>query len=305
MKIAITTSSFGQYSDTPLSLLDRAGIFYQINPLGRRLSASEVLKQASCCEGIIAGVEPLDRTVLSQLPRLKVISRCGVGIDNIDLEAAEELNIYVRNTPSGPTQAAAELTVCLILDALRLVSWHDRTVRSGNFTKRMGRLLAGKTIGIIGFGRIGQKVARILNLSFDCRILFSDKLITSHSWAEQVSLDEILQQADIISIHASGSTRILARKEFSRILNKKLVLVNAARGGLICESALEEFLQKNPDAHACLDVFENEPYKGSLAKMENITLTAHIGSYAMEARTQMELEAVSNLIQGFKEAGLI
>ena len=161
-KATITTTSFAKFDDQPLRLLEAFGIEIILNPYGRKHSGDEVVKLAVEAVGLIAGTESLNRSVLEKLPSLKVISRCGVGMDNVDLEAAEQLGVSVLNSPSGPTLAVAELTVGLILDLLRKATMMDREMRAVVWKKRMGNLLSGKQVGIIGFGRIGRKVAEML-----------------------------------------------------------------------------------------------------------------------------------------------
>ena len=162
MKIAITTSSFARYSDEPLKLLEQAGVEYVMNDKGRALTEEEAIQILEGCHGVAAGTEPLTKKVMDALPDLKVISRCGTGMDNVDRAYAAEKGIEVRNTPDGPTLAVAELTLGLILTLLRQVPHQDRELRSGVWKKRMGNLLHGKNVGIVGFGKIGQAVAHLL-----------------------------------------------------------------------------------------------------------------------------------------------
>ena len=138
MKVVISTSSFGVYDDRPLEELRRAGIDYELNPHGRKLKKDEVVEFSRGAAGIIAGTEKLDKEILKQLPDLKIISRCGAGLDNVDITFAENSGIRVFSTPYGPTKAVAELTICLILDLLRKVTPMDRQLRNGTWKKRMG-----------------------------------------------------------------------------------------------------------------------------------------------------------------------
>ena len=149
MKIAITTSSFARYSDEPLKLLEQAGVEYVMNDKGRALTEEEAIQVLEGCHGVAAGTEPLTKKVMDALPDLKVISRCGTGMDNVDRAYAAEKGIEVRNTPDGPTLAVAELTLGLILTLLRQVPHQDRELRSGVWKKRMGNLLHGKNVGIV------------------------------------------------------------------------------------------------------------------------------------------------------------
>ena len=301
MKILISTTTFGKHDPTPLEMLKAAGLEVSLNPHGRKLSGGEVVELATDSEGLIAGTEPLDAEVLKRLRGLKVISRCGVGLDNVDLEAAGQQGIQVFNTPYGPTAAVAELTVGLILALLRHVPRMDRDIRAGKWQKQMGNLLQDKKVGIIGFGRIGQKVADLL-LSLRAQVAYCDLAVnkTGHT---QLSLDELLSQSDIVSLHVSGGgndTPLLGYEELQR-MKKGSWLINCARGGVVDEEALYQVLKEGWLSGAAVDVFNQEPYAGPLAELDNVILTPHIGSYAIESRVEMEIQAARNLIEGLKE----
>ena len=307
MKIAITTTSFANFDNRPLQLLNNSGYEVVLNTYGRKLSGNEVVEIAKDATGLIAGTESLDRSVLKNLPCLKIISRCGAGMDNIDLVAAAELNIKVVNTPFGPTLAVAELTVGLILDLLRKTTLMDRKMRAGIWKKHMGNLLRGKRVGIIGFGRIGQKTGELLR-AFGCKIGYYDSITIEKLKdlkIERMELDELLRKSDIVTIHVSGKYEkpLLGAKEIE-MMKEGAWIVNVARGGVVDEKALLNALKDGRLAGAALDVFEKEPYNGPLKNLENIILTPHVGSYAKEARTQMEMQAAKNLVDGLKKTGL-
>ena len=251
---------------------------------------------------MIAGTEPLTRDVLKEARSLNVISRVGVGIDNIDLEAARESGIKIFYTPEAPTDAVAELTIGLILNALRRLNLADRNIRNGIWKKEMGSLFKGKTLGIVGFGRIGKRVAEIAK-SFGVDVIFSDVQKVETALAKQVFLEELLNSSDIVSIHASGKETIISKKGINQMKNGT-ILINAARGGMVDEEALYSALLSGKLSYAAIETFAKEPYNGKLAKLENIILTPHIGSYAREARIRMEIEAVENLIKGLGIVGL-
>jgi D-3-phosphoglycerate dehydrogenase / 2-oxoglutarate reductase len=300
MKIAITTSSFGKYDSSPLDRLKEANIQYVINPLGKKLSKKEIIQLAKDVDCIIAGTELLNKQVLNNLPKLKIISRCGVGTDNVDHVTAENLGIKVFNTPYGPTLAVAELTVGLILDLLRKVTQMDRELRTGVWKKWMGNLLHDKKIGMVGFGRIGQKVAKLL-LAFGVEIGYCDiSKVCCNLPCTCKELKDLLAWADIISLHLSSSREnelIFSENEIQQ-MKKGAWFVNVARGALVDEEALFKALKEGHLSGAALDVFEKEPYSGPLSTLENVILTPHIGSYALEARVFMEKQAVENLITG-------
>jgi len=297
--VFIATTSFGKPDPTPLEMLKSAGLEVSLNPYGRKLSREEVVELAANSEGIIAGTEPLDAEVLKKLKVLKVISRCGAGMDNIDLGAAKRQGIQVFNTPDSPTIAVAELTVGLILALLRHIPRMDREIRVGKWQKRMGNLLRGKKVGIIGFGRIGQKVAELI-LGLGAQVAYYDPAVNEAGYTS-MSLDELLSSSDIVSLHASGEggAPLLGHKEL-RSMKQGSWLINCARGGMVDEEALYQVLEEGWLAGAAVDVFAEEPYAGSLSKLDNVILTPHIGSYAIESRVKMEVQAVKNLIEGLK-----
>jgi D-3-phosphoglycerate dehydrogenase / 2-oxoglutarate reductase len=303
-KIVITTSSFGKEAGEILDLLRSRGFTVVLNPYGRALLKSEVLELCKDSVGIIAGTEKLEADTLELLARsadaansLKVISRCGTGLDSVDLVAAKRLGIAIFNTPDAPTLAVAELTVGLMLDLMRKVSLMDRAIRRGLWEKKMGNLLSGKTVGIIGFGRIGRKVASLLH-AFDCEIMFHDiNDGATVAYARRAALPELLEQSDIISIHVSSRKQLIGHNEL-RMMKQGSWLINVARGGVVDEDALRDAIDRGHLAGAALDVFGAEPYTGPLKTLEQVILTPHIGSYAKEGRIAMEREAVENLLKG-------
>ncbi|MDD5434873.1 MAG: phosphoglycerate dehydrogenase [Nitrospira sp.] len=295
-KIAITTTSFGQYDKSVLLPLEEQGFEIVINPYGRKLNKEEIEEICRDSIGIIAGTEKLDGQTLERLPLLKVISRCGTGMDNVDLDAAKRLNIKVCNTPDAPTVAVAELAIALMLNLMRKVSRMDSGIREGKWEKLMGNLLSGKKAGIIGCGRIGRKVAVLLKC-FQCDIAFYDPFVGSEVIdAAKMGLQELLEWADIVSVHVPGSsTTVIGEKEIG-YMKHGAWLVNLSRGEAVDEDALYQALKNNSLSGAGLDVFREEPYKGKLKELDNVVMTAHVGSYARESRIEMEQQAVKNLL---------
>lgn len=299
MKVFISTSSFGDFDSKPFEMLKAAGLEVQLNPYHRTLSKVESTSLGAQSEGLIAGTEVLDEEVLAKLECLRVISRCGAGLDNIALDVAKKRGIQVFSTPYGPTVAVAELTVALILSLLRHISWMDREMRVRKWQKHMGYLLQGKNVGIIGFGKIGQKVAELL-LGLGVQIAYCDPAVDEIKLGcIRMSLDKLLAWSDIVTIHASGKEPLLGHEEL-RKMRKGSWLVNCARGGMVDEKALYQLLKEGWLAGAALDVFDKEPYEGPLSELDNVILTCHIGSYAVESRVEMEAQAVKNLIEGLK-----
>ena len=304
MNVLISTSSFAEHSREPLDLLEARGIQYRLNAHGRKLKADEIASLVSDVDGLVAGTEPLTREVLQRAPRLKAISRCGTGLDNVDLAAAAELGIQVRNTPAAHVDAVAELSLAAILSALRHISEADRAIRAGTWRKPMGRLLRGRTIGLLGLGRVGKRLIELL-APFGVTVLATDPhedpaFATTYG-VRYVGLDELLEQSDVVSLHLPYSAEMHHLLDRSRLgrMRPGAVLVNCARGGLVDESALCDALRSGHLAGAHVDTFEQEPYQGPLTELANVTLSSHIGSYAVEGRIQMEREAVQNLLECF------
>jgi len=305
--VITTTSSFATESPESLKLIENNGLTIILNPWGRKLTEEELKKflEEYRPVAMLAGTEPITRSALDEAKSyLRVISRVGVGWDNVDREFAEQLGILVYRTEGVLAQAVAELTIGLILSALRSISSNDRLIRQGKWHKTMGGLLSGKVVGIIGFGHIGQRVGELVT-AFGAKVLYYDPQPMDTPWAQAVTLPELLSQAEIITIHASGREKILGPDELKKICKQGVVLVNTARGGLIDEAALQDCLKNGTVSFACLDVFEDEPYCGPLCSLENVILTPHVGSYAREARVLMEFTAVENLLNGLREVGVL
>ncbi len=301
-KILISTSSFNVENNKHIETLKNNGFEILLNPYGRRLTEAEVIQLLQDdVVGIIAGVEPLTRYVLTAAKNLKVISRCGIGMNSVDIEATQELNISVFNTPDAPSVAVAELTLGIILNLLRKIAEVDHNIRAGNWKALMGNLLAAQTVGIIGYGRIGKKVAQLLH-AFGAKVIVYDKQEPSN-----YSMDEVLTQADIVTLHIpyETSSHHLINAEKLALMKSDAILINTSRGGLIDEAALFSAIKSGNLGGAGLDSFEEEPYKGELISLPQIVLTAHMGSYAKEARMLMEQEAAQNLVKGLQDKGLI
>ena len=296
-KIAITTTSFAKHNKAPLDLLEKEGYQVNLNTFCRKLDRHETIHLCNDSMGIIAGTEVYDAEVLEKLKNTKVISRCGTGMENLDIKLANKLGIKVFNTPDAPTLAVAELTVGLILNLLRKINLMDRSLKNAKWNKMMGNLLSGKKVGIIGFGRIGKKVASFLQY-FNCEIYYTDPVVKDMPGC--LPIKELLGLADIVSLHVSSKDRIIGAKEF-KLMKKGTLLINVSRGGVIDEEALYETLKEKHLSGAAIDVFDKEPYKGPLRELDNVILTPHIGSYAKEARVKMELAAVNNLLAGLEE----
>ena len=306
--LVISTSSFDIDNNPPIQHLLQQGMQIITNPHRRKLTEDEIIELLSSgAVGLIAGIEPLTERVFQSAKNLRVISRCGAGLDSVDLVAAKNHGITVLSTPEAPAQAVAELTMGFILSLLRQISQIDQSVRQGEWPRTQGRLLAAQTVGIIGLGHIGRRVARLCQ-AFEANVIVHDPYANQvPTGVALMPLEQLLATADIITLHlpyAPDTHHLLNAKAFAT-MKPEAIVINAARGGLVDENALAEALQTGKLSAAALDVFEQEPYHGPLIECSNIILTSHVGSLARESRQRMEVEAAENLLQGLIKTGLI
>ncbi len=305
MRIAITTSSFDVGGSDVIGNLEKRGVEIIVNPYGRRLTSEEAIDLLQGVTGVIAGVEPLTSKVLAACPNLRVISRCGVGLDNVDTDAAARQGILVKTTPEAPAGAVAELTIALVLVLLRRIVEADRIIRAGEWKPLMGRMVSECTVGIIGYGRVGRRVAELLT-AFGANVLVSDPAVRTTDYM-QVSLSDLLDASDVVTLHLSLSDKtrnLIGRSEIS-MMKRGALLINASRGGLVDEDALYDALVSGDLGGVALDVYASEPYSGSLTALPQVVLTAHMGSYALSARRKMETESAENLVASLHELNLL
>jgi D-3-phosphoglycerate dehydrogenase len=302
-KALITTVPFADRNRLPLEQLQAAGIDYTINPLGRKLKEPELADMAADFDMLIAGTEPITELVMSRAPKLKLISRVGIGLDSVDLLAAEKHGIKVSYTPDAPAPAVAELTIGLMLSLLRSVHVANLQLHAGNWHRHFGRRIPEVTIGIIGTGRIGARVLRRLSAFGTPRVLVNDS-VPDHKLVPELKLEwvgkeDIYRNADVISLHVplTRDTRNMIRREQLMMMKPDALLINCARGGIVNESDLAEVLRGGHLGGAAIDVFEHEPYKGDLAGIERCLLTAHMGSMSIDCRTRMEIEATEEAVR--------
>ena len=299
MKVLISTSSFGKADNMPLNMC-QSKCEVILNPDGRKLTTEEFVELTAKVDAVIAGVENITREALMKRPNIKVISRCGVGMDNVDQIACRELGVKLYNTPEAPVGSVAELTVTVMLDILKNVSNMNAALKSGIWNKMTGFMMKGKRIGIIGFGRIGRRVAELLQC-FGTEIAYTDVCNQENEYV-YMKKKELLAWADIVTVHASDCEEgnyIIGAEDIQK-MKATSFLVNTSRGRFIDEEALYEALKTKRIRGAALDVYAQEPYQGKLCELENVILTPHISSSAAEGRAVMEIEAVKNLFKGLE-----
>jgi len=276
---------------------------------GSPLSEKELLAAVKDIDAIIPVIpDKINKKVINAAKNLKVIAAYSVGYDHIDVEHATSKNIFVGNTPGDLTESVAEHALALIMSAARRIPEADKFCRTAknkywNPMDFVGPKINGDTLGIIGFGRIGQHLARMAKHGLNMRILYTD--VTRHPEAdslldaEKVELDYLLENSDFISIHCNltpETENMIGENEF-RKMKPLAYIINTARGKIINEEALARALKQNYIAGAALDVFANEPeINPELKLLNNIVLSPHIGSATWEARLQMARMAAENVV---------
>ena len=299
VRVAIGPSSFAEEDDSPLRLLEKSGCEIVPNPFKRRLTEEEIIAHLKDIDGLIAGLEPLNAKVIASAPKLKAIARVGIGMDNVDAKAAAKHVVRVSNTPEGPTQAVAELTMAALLALCRRLVPTNAALHRGEWKKTIGQGLDGTTLLLIGFGRIGRRVAQFAS-AFGMRIIVCDPAVPEDGMPEGVirapDLATALPRADIVSLHAGGKDTLLAEKEFA-LMRDGALLLNSARGELVDEDALVAALDSGKVAGAWFDALWQEPYTGRLTKYDQVLLTPHVGTYTRQCRLDMETAAVENLLR--------
>lgn len=302
-KVLITTVPFGDKNRLPLEQLEAAGIDYLINPLGRKIKEDELAEMVSDFDALIAGTEPITEKVMAQAKCLKLISRVGIGLDSVDLLAAERRGIQVSYTPDAPAPAVAELTIGLMLALLRSVHVANVQLHRGEWQRHFGRRIPDVTIGIIGTGRIGGRVLRRLSAFGTPRILVNDTHPNPHVAPqlklEWVDKETIYREADVISLHVplTAQTKNMIRREHLLQMKQDAMIINAARGGIINEQDLAAVMTAGHLSGAAIDVFNQEPYTGELAQIDRCLLTSHMGSMSIDCRTRMEIEATEEAVR--------
>jgi D-3-phosphoglycerate dehydrogenase len=299
MNVLISTYPFGTCGEEPIKLLEETGWDIQYNSLGRRLKGNEVKHMIENIDGVIAGTEPYTAEVLECGNNLKVISRVGVGLDNIDFDYCEKNNIVVTYTPEAPADAVAELTIAQIINLLRRIHVSNNSIKNERWDRIIGKLVKEIKVGILGVGRIGGRVyhrlksfgGKIYGCDIDEKIKGNFDLI----WMDKESL---FKTCDLVTIHIPMNEKnrhCVGLRELSSMKEGSFV-INTSRGPILDEDALVSVLYNDYLGGAALDVFEKEPYRGALINFENVILTAHIGASANQSRFFMELEAAKNCI---------
>ena len=279
--------------DVGVNMLKEAG--YEVD-VKTEISATDLVKEVVAYDALVVRSRTkVTREVLQAgKPRLKIVARSGVGLDNVDTEAAKALGIQVVNSAEAPSNAVAELVLGYMLSLSRNIAKGDASMKRGEWAKNKltGFELSGKTIGLVGFGRIGYlvgKKTKALGMRVFCYDVMIDKMMNfvNESGAESVPFERLLVDSDFITIHVPllPQTKHMFDEATITKMKKGSYIINAARGGIIDEKALVNALKTGHLAGAALDVYEEEPTKNiELVKMENVVCTPHIGAESKEAQ---------------------
>ena len=299
--IYVGLSTFAAEDPIPKKILEASGFPFRIHSTGKRITTKELIENAGDASVILAGVEPYDAAVLDMLKNLRCISRLGAGVDSIDLSEAKKKNIVVLNTPMIPVEAVAELALSMILSLSRNLRAQSNLMQARQWERLPAHLLSGRTVGLFGLGKIGQRVAQLCN-AFNAKVIsydpFIDTVIARKFGVEIVDKGKLLKEADIISIHASKDkvNPVIIGFDEIALMKEGVILVNLARGEMVDEVSLIDALRSGKIAGAGLDVFSKEPYQGPLCDFSQVILTPHSATLTFETRSAMEIQCVENAI---------
>lgn len=291
------------FSKHPVLREETLNLFSNVkfNDEGAKLSDQALVDFLAGAKGAIVALEKINEPVLSKLPELEVISKYGVGLDNIDASLLQRFDVKLGWQGGVNRRSVSELALALVMSLIRKVSQHNLSVKKGEWINQHGFQLTKKTVGIVGAGFIGKDLIELLS-PFECRILINDivemKEFCEESKATQVSLDELLQESDVVSLHVpyTDKTHHLINHENLKLVKSNAVLVNTSRGNVVCEKSLYEKLLSTPSFSAGLDVFSQEPPSGSqLLGLENFMATPHNGGSSSEGVLNMGRSAIGFL----------
>ena len=296
--MVILARSFGRASSEPLEILKKAGLSVAFKSDPEPENESVVAELIGDAEAVIVGVDRIGEKVLSSCPHLQVISKHGIGVDNIDLEAAKKRGIVVANAPGTNSESVADMAFLLILSCARHLKLVLEQIQNKKWSSPLlGSELEGKILGIVGLGRIGKGVARRA-LGFGMKVIYFDPFVEEESFT-RVNLEELFQIADFITLHLplSSQTRHLVDEKLLSLMKKEAFLINTARGELVDEEALYRFLKEGRIAGAGLDVLSFEPpFESPLLTLPNVLVTPHVAAHTKEANVKMGRIAAWNVV---------
>ena len=300
MKVAVTSKSFSK-NKVLIGELKQYFTDVKLNHGTKKLNDDELIDFLKDCDGAIVALEEINKKVIDALPKLKVVSKFGVGLDNIDLEYCKQKDIKVGWIGGVNKTSVAEMALGFMLMLIRNLYVSSTKLSNGIWDKNGGYSLYGKTIGIIGIGYIGKELIKLLQ-PFNCKILVNDIINQDEYYKSnnliEVSKEEIFQQSDIVTLHTplEEDTKYLINKTNLSIMKSSAYVINTARGDLVNLDDLKFALQNNIISGAAIDVYDNEPPKDNeLLSLENLICTPHIGGNSNEAVLAMGRSAIKFL----------
>tara|TARA_B100000780_G_scaffold270560_1_gene230505 strand:+ start:169 stop:1074 length:906 start_codon:yes stop_codon:yes gene_type:complete len=293
-KVFIATSSFSELTTSVKAIAKKKNFLFKKNPLKKKLTSDQLVKYAKDCNYIIAGTEIYNQKTLDKLTKLKYIFRLGSGVDNLDIDYLKKKKIKFKKSIVTPEIAVAELIVGYIFSIYRHIVDHNNDLKNKIWKKRMGSILNGKTLGIIGYGKVGKYLYKLLK-DFGVKILVNDKKKIN---IENTNINKLIKKSDIISLNTNlySKEKLLDKKKL-KLCKKNCIIINTSRPEVIDYDYLYLMLKTKKILGAGLDVFMKEPYLGKLTNLDNVILTPHIGSYSKEIRSKMEKEALKNILK--------
>lgn len=301
--VLVTATSYGRSAPHLKTELETAVGRVTYNPTGKPLTSAQLQELLPDVDGFIAGLDEIDAAAIAAAPNLRVIARYGVGVNNVDLAAAQAAGIVVTNTPGANAASVAELTIGLLLNLLRPIQQAADKTRQGGWPRLPGVSLVGKTVGLVGLGAIGKEVARRL-AGFDCAVLAYD-VAADADFARRhaitlMPLADLLAQSDVVSLHlpALPETRQMVNDAFLRQMRPGAYLINTSRGELVDEAALYDALVSGHLAGAALDAFQQEPpgADNPLLALPQVIPTPHMGAHSDGATNAMGSIALADCL---------
>lgn len=299
-KILVTPRSISENGHPALQVLCEKGFDILMPWPGRQPSEAELLSVLPECSGYLAGVEPISAKVIAQSKLLKIISRNGIGVDNVDLKAAKNAGIVVKGTPGANSEGVAELALADLLNLFRSISASSQKLKSGKWERTKGTEFQGKTLGIIGCGQIGYRLAKMalgIGMEVIGYDLYPSKAMAGIEGFRFVSVEEIQKNADAISLHCPPAEKPIVSDAFLAACKDGILIVNTARGQLVDNKAMLSAIKSGKVGGFATDVYLQEPpVLDELYLNENVTMTAHIGGFTKESVDRATIAAIQNIV---------
>ncbi|MHA1505637.1 MAG: phosphoglycerate dehydrogenase [Candidatus Asgardarchaeia archaeon] len=305
VKIFVSSKTFGKICKKPIELLEKVA-HIERNPYDRKMSKEELIQMAKDAEILVVGNDKIDEEVMDKCKKLRLIARHGIGVDNIDLKAATERGIIVTYTPQANSESVADFTIGLMISLSRKIIKANNDTKRGDIkvTEYIGSEIYKKTLGVIGLGAIGSRVAKRAK-GFDMRVLaydpYASKEKAEELGVELVDKDYLLKESDFVTLHVplTPETEGMIGERELKLMKKTAFLINTSRGGVVDERALHKALEEGWIAGAALDVYVKEPPDPDdpIVKLEDTITTPHIAAYTMEALCRMGMMIAEDVMK--------